>query len=340
MSSLPDSLDPTLRDWINKANQNVEPYAGLNSDKGVWIAFATCEGDSARRVTADLRDAGFLVWRACSVESRRRHAKIKVTLDANHLGYHVPEVHRMEDASHFRIEIELPPWSAGTLAKSYPHSVRVQASGSGYTRVTSEMLGKSMVSQFTVSQSRPDRLQLPSSPPELPSPPENPVANAALTTPDPSGVDVPARTSSGSPEERFSVAFSFAGEKRDYVKRVMYALRTRVPRDQILYDKYLEEEFSGRDGSVYLPRVYESSKLIAVFLCADYQSKEWCGVEMRAIRDIMKRRGPQDIMVLRFDDTRIEGFLSTDMYTDLRGGERDPEEVADHIWTRLNGSYR
>ena len=70
-----------------------------------------------------------------------------------------------------------------------------------------------------------------------------------------------------------------------------------------------------------------------MFVSAEYEAKQWCGLEWRAIRDIIKQRRDEDIMPLRFDDTEISGLFSVDGYIDLR--ERDPEEVADIIFDRL-----
>ena len=40
------------------------------------------------------------------------------------------------------------------------------------------------------------------------------------------------------------------------------------------------------------------TNLIVVVLCADYQQKEWCHLEWRAIRDLIKKRHDR-IMFLR-----------------------------------------
>jgi hypothetical protein len=53
------------------------------------------------------------------------------------------------------------------------------------------------------------------------------------------------------------------------------------------------------------------------FLCADYEKKDWCQLEWRAIRDLIKRRQDDDIMPMRFDDTHIAGLFDIDGYLDL-----------------------
>lgn len=44
-------------------------------------------------------------------------------------------------------------------------------------------------------------------------------------------------------DRRFSIAFSFAGEKRDYVAKVADILAARFTKDEILYDKYHKAKF-------------------------------------------------------------------------------------------------
>jgi hypothetical protein len=65
----------------------------------------------------------------------------------------------------------------------------------------------------------------------------------------------------------------------------------------------------------YLQKIYhDESDLVAVFLCKDYDHKEWCGLEWRAIRDLVKKRERSSVMPFRFDDTEIPGLFSIDGY--------------------------
>lgn len=136
-------------------------------------------------------------------------------------------------------------------------------------------------------------------------------------------------------DKRFSVAFSFPGEKRDYVKKVVAELRQlKMPRDQIFYDGFHTAELTVPNLDTLLQQIYnDDSELIVIFVSAEYEKKEWCGLEWRAIRDIIKHRRDEDVMPLRFDDTNVPGLFSIDGYVDLR--DRDPETVADLILERL-----
>src|SRR5688572_29682392 len=115
--------------------------------------------------------------------------------------------------------------------------------------------------------------------------------------------------------KRFRVALSFPGERRDFVSQVADYLAAVIGREAVLYDKYHEAEFALPNLDTYLQQLYhDESELTAVFLCADYDRKQWCGLEWRAIRDLIKQRLDDAVMPLRFDNTEIPGFFSIDGY--------------------------
>jgi energy-coupling factor transporter ATP-binding protein EcfA2 len=135
---------------------------------------------------------------------------------------------------------------------------------------------------------------------------------------------------------RFRVSLSFPGEHRAFAEAVAERLAPTLGRDRVLYDKYFEAEFARPDLDIYLQRLYhDDSELIAVFLCAEYERKEWCGLEWRAIRDVIKTRRTSSIMLLRFDATEIAGLFSTDGYVWI--GDRNSDQVAELILERLVG---
>lgn len=132
---------------------------------------------------------------------------------------------------------------------------------------------------------------------------------------------------------RFRVALSFAGEHRPFVEAVARALTDKLGSQRVLYDKDFEAEFARPDLDTYLQDLYhDQSDLVAVFLCADYERKRWCGLEWRAIRDLIQRRG-HAIMPLRFDDIEIPGLYAGDGYVPIDG--RPPELIAERILQRL-----
>lgn len=138
----------------------------------------------------------------------------------------------------------------------------------------------------------------------------------------------------GPGKRRFRVALSFPGERRAFVEEVAEHLAKSLDRSQILYDAWYRAEFARPNLDVYLQQLYhDEADLIVPFLCADYQLKEWCGLEWRAIKDVIKKRRDDDIMPMRFDRTEIPGLFSTDGYVDLVG--IDAREAAADILKRL-----
>lgn len=133
---------------------------------------------------------------------------------------------------------------------------------------------------------------------------------------------------------RFDIALTFPGDRRKFVEQVAELLAQRLGQKRILYDRWYEAEFGRLDLDTYLQTLYhDQSTLIAVFLSAEYARKTWCGLEWKAVRDLINQRQTSGIMPLRFDDTEIPGlFFRTDGYVWI--SDRAPEEVADLIFQR------
>jgi hypothetical protein len=95
--------------------------------------------------------------------------------------------------------------------------------------------------------------------------------------------------------KRFRVAFSFAGEKRDFVSQVAGILAKQFGKEAVLYDKYHKAEFSRGDLAFYLPDLYESqADLVVAVFCPDYDKKEWCGLEWNAM--LAEKLGRQELV--------------------------------------------
>src|SRR5688572_30623095 len=118
--------------------------------------------------------------------------------------------------------------------------------------------------------------------------------------------------------KRFRIAFSFAGEKRDFVENVARILANRFNEANILYDKYHEAEFARGDLAFYLPPFYhEQSDLVVAVLCKDYETKEWPGLEWKAIYGLIKKRKDQEVMLCRFDRAEGEGLYGLAGFIEL-----------------------
>jgi len=134
-------------------------------------------------------------------------------------------------------------------------------------------------------------------------------------------------------KKRFKVALTFPGERRSYVEEIANLLVEKFGKESVFYDKNFEAELARPDLDIYLQNIYhDNSELLVVFLCAEYGKKEWCGIEWRAVRDLIKSRRTPAIMPIRFDDTHIPGLFSIDGYVNTQ--DHTPEEVAKLIIER------
>lgn len=145
---------------------------------------------------------------------------------------------------------------------------------------------------------------------------------------------------SQSPSRRFAVAFSFPGEHRDYVRRVAEALLPAFGQGDegkahIFYDDWHEDELIGYGSNRRLQQIYcEASDLIVPFYCQDYVSKPWCGVELRAIEQLLCDQQYERVLPFRFDMVEIPSSFTTDIFPLVI--DRSPEDVARLILDRYN----
>ena len=125
---------------------------------------------------------------------------------------------------------------------------------------------------------------------------------------------------------RFKVALSFPGEHRDIVSKVAGCLRDALREERVFYDKYHQVELAVHNLDLKLQDIYgEQSDLIVVFLCQKYQEKDWCGLEWRAIRSLLKKKNRnEDVLYFRLDDGEVEGVLHIDGFINIQGLDAQP----------------
>ncbi len=134
---------------------------------------------------------------------------------------------------------------------------------------------------------------------------------------------------------RFAVALSFPGECRGYVERIAIRLRSELGEAHLFYDDDFKAQLARADQDNLLQNVYlRQSALIVVFLSSEYTTSEWCGLEWRAIRDIVKRKETARVMFIRFDDGVVDGALSIDGFIDAR--THNPEQISRLIVQRAS----
>ena len=131
----------------------------------------------------------------------------------------------------------------------------------------------------------------------------------------------------------FDVALSFPGEVRSLVEEVAQELERRLGPNAYFYDNNYVSQLAQPSLDTLLQRLYSRAKLDVVFLSADYQRKDWCGVEFRIVKDIIFARESWRVMFVRTDDGEVEGLLRTDGFVDARKFE--PAKIAEFICERL-----
>lgn len=135
----------------------------------------------------------------------------------------------------------------------------------------------------------------------------------------------------------FKIALSFPGEKRGYVEQVADNLKAVLGRDAVFYDLDYQAQLCQPNADIILQNIYHrQSQLIVVFLCKEYSLKEWCGLELRAIRDLIKRRQGGKLVLVRFDDANVDGFYSIDGYLDAN--KFSPEQISEFILQNLQAN--
>lgn len=132
----------------------------------------------------------------------------------------------------------------------------------------------------------------------------------------------------------FQVALSFPGEDRALVEKIARALEVRRGKDSVFYDNNFQAQLAKPGLDLVLQDIYRKrSKLVVAFLSERYDKKKWCGLEFRAIRELIFDQEHDRIMYFRTDDADVKGVLRTDGYIDTR--RFDVEELVNFIEDRL-----
>ena len=133
----------------------------------------------------------------------------------------------------------------------------------------------------------------------------------------------------------FRVAFSFPGEARSRIRPIAQVVHEALGPDSVFYDEWYKAELARPNLDLRLQGIYTRAELVVACLCAGYENKEWCGLEWRAIRDLIKKRQDR-IMFLRLDDAEVAGSFSLDGYIDLR--THDDKEAGGLVLRRATGA--
>lgn len=132
----------------------------------------------------------------------------------------------------------------------------------------------------------------------------------------------------------FDVALSFPGESRALLEGVAANLERLLGPDRYFYDNNYKALLARPALDDLLQDIYRNrARLIVVFIGSDYERKEWCGLEFRAIKDIIKEKHHDRIMFVRLDDGPVKGVFGTDGY--INAEKETPASIADMISDRL-----
>jgi len=136
---------------------------------------------------------------------------------------------------------------------------------------------------------------------------------------------------------RFAIALSFPGERREYVEQVANALLPTFGGEKgkarIFYDAWHEGLIIGYTSNRKLQDIYANdSDLIVPFYCQDYLNKPWCGLELRAIEELLFEREFDRVMPFRFDQVKVPGSFKQDILPIV--SERPAEDIARLILDR------
>ena len=137
----------------------------------------------------------------------------------------------------------------------------------------------------------------------------------------------------------YEVALSFAGEQRDYVKKVSEELTKLNVRH--FYDYNEQVNLWGKNLTQYLDSVYfEKAMYFIPFISEEYIKKVWTKLEVNsALERNMSESRPdfqQYILPVRFDDTRVPGIIGSIAHIDAR--KTTPQEIARMIIEKVKGT--
>jgi len=134
-------------------------------------------------------------------------------------------------------------------------------------------------------------------------------------------------------KHHFDIAFSFPGDARGLVEPIVQELTKKLKPHALFYDFNYQSQLARPSLDILLQDIYGNrSKLIVVFLSGDYERKKWCGVEFRAIRQVIMDQKFDKVMLIKVDDEPVSGIFSTDGYIDSR--RYTPDQIAQFIIER------
>ena len=110
-------------------------------------------------------------------------------------------------------------------------------------------------------------------------------------------------------------------------------LKLRLGDNSYFYDNNYISQLARPSLDTLLQDIYRNrAKLVVVFLSDEYEKKKWCGIEFRAIREIIFDQEDK-IMFVRTGEGNVSGVFKTDGYVDAK--RFSPLEIAKFIQERV-----
>lgn len=134
------------------------------------------------------------------------------------------------------------------------------------------------------------------------------------------------------PSVDYDVALSFAGENRVYVGKVAEYLKNNDIK--VFYDEFEQIDLWGKDLGQHLHTIYSrDSKYCIPFISKEYKEKIWTRHEFKSALERALQEKKEYILPARFDNTEIEGLMSTIGYMDLT--QYSPEDFGQMIIKKI-----
>jgi TIR domain len=116
--------------------------------------------------------------------------------------------------------------------------------------------------------------------------------------------------------DKFLVAFSFAGEQRNLVRRIAEAVEAHLGRSKVFFDEWYEAYIAGDGADIVLQDIYcERCHVAVVCVSERYGGKEWTLAEHAAVRDRVNRSRASDsdsdrlgVLPIRVGDGHVKGI--------------------------------
>lgn len=133
----------------------------------------------------------------------------------------------------------------------------------------------------------------------------------------------------------YDIAFSFAGEQREYVSKVYQILKDGYD-VKVFYDENAEIKANlwGKDLVDEFQKIYcEQSKFCLIFISEDYKQKVWTKHEKRSALARAINEREEYILPARFDATEIPGILPTTHYINI--SNMTPDDFSEIVLIKL-----